>query len=96
MENRYEQFRETVKPALKSKIEEFKLYGYDSVKEDELWNFLCKKKWKRDRDEKRLYQVVEDILSVKVGEYMNYATVEAFKSPDFFKDQGLKELSKLL
>ncbi len=96
MENRYEQFRDAVKPALLSKIEEFQLFGYDKVTEEELWNYLIKKKWKRDREEKLLYQIVNDIFDVKVGEYMNYATVEAFKSPNWFSEDGINELSKLL
>ncbi|MBD8069320.1 post-transcriptional regulator [Bacillus sp. PS06] len=96
MENGFDQYRNDVKPALKSKLEEFILYGYDSVTEEELWQYLCKKKWKRERETKLLYQIVNDILSVKIGEYMNYATVEAFKSPDWFSNQGQEELSKLL
>jgi hypothetical protein len=96
MEIRYDQYKDTVKPALISKINEFELYGYDKVLENELWEFLNKKKWKREREEKRLHEIVSDILAVKVGEYMNYATVEAFKSPDWFSGDGLKELDKLL
>ncbi|MFC4320913.1 post-transcriptional regulator [Litchfieldia salsa] len=96
MENFFDQYRDEVQPALKSKLEEFILFGYDSVTEEELWQYLCKKKWKREREAKLLYQIVNDILSVKIGEYMNFATVEAFKSPDWFGNQGKDELSKLL
>ncbi|RFB17652.1 post-transcriptional regulator [Bacillus sp. HNG] len=92
----YDKFRETVRPVLKSKLEEFELYGYDSVKEDELWKFLKNKKWRKEKEEKLLYQIVNDILSVKVGDYMNYATVEAFKAPNWFEGEGKDVLEKLL
>jgi len=93
----YEQFRENVRPVLTVKCEEFTLFGYDKVSEDELWNYLQKKKWKKETShDKLLYQVVSDIMSIKIGEYMNYATVEAFKSPDWFSEEGREELEKLL
>ncbi|MCH1626534.1 post-transcriptional regulator [Fredinandcohnia quinoae] len=92
----HEKYRETVGPALKSKLEEFILYGYDQVKEDEIWEYLKKKTWKRVQDEKMLYQIVNDILAVKIGDYMNYATVEAFKSPSWFDEEGKEVLEKLL
>ncbi|MEH7379817.1 post-transcriptional regulator [Bacillus sp. JJ1533] len=92
----YEKFRETVRPFLKSKLEEFKLYGYESVKEEELWEFLKNKTWRKEKEEKRLHQIVNDILSIKVGDYMNYATVEAFKSPNWFEGEGKDVLDKLL
>ncbi|THE15333.1 post-transcriptional regulator [Bacillus timonensis] len=92
----YDRFRETVRPFLKSKLEEFELYGYDSVKEEELWEFLKNKKWRKEKEEKLLYQIASDILSVKVGEYMNYATVEAFKGPNWFEGEGKDVLEKLL
>jgi hypothetical protein len=92
----YDPFRITVKPALKSKLEEFALFGYNKITEEDLWAFLVNKKWKKDKEVKRLYQLVNDVLEVKVGEYMNYATVGALKSPNFFEGEGMDELEKLL
>ena len=43
----YDQYRSQVKPVLTSKIEEFQLLGYDTIKEDELWEYLTNKKWKK-------------------------------------------------
>lgn len=92
----YDKFRETVRPFLKSKLEEFELYGYGSVKEDELWDFLKNKTWRKEKEEKPLFQIVSDILVVKIGDYMNYATVEAFKAPNWFEGKGKDVLEKLL
>jgi hypothetical protein len=92
----YNQFRTQVKPALASKLSEFHLLGYDSVAENELWEFLCKKKWKKIKEEMKLYEVIQEILSVRVSDYMSYATIEAYKTAEFsFDDEDeLKELLK--
>lgn len=92
----YERFRKSVKPALMSKIEEFSLLGYGTIQEQQLWDFLTNKKWKKVIEDKKLYEIVDDILSVKLGEYMNYATVEALKLKEFSFDseEDLKELLK--
>lgn len=76
-------YKQQVEPALQSKMEEFKLLGYDRVTMEELWDCLQVKKWKKKED-KQLHEVVADILSLKVSEYMSYLTIEAFKGPDYF------------
>jgi hypothetical protein len=92
----YDRFRQEVGLVLKSKLEEFEVMGYGIVSEQELWNFLTQKKWRKPQEGIHLYQIVQDIFAVKVGEYMNYATVEAFKVTDFSFDNedDLKELLK--
>ncbi|SEM32023.1 Post-transcriptional regulator [Mesobacillus persicus] len=77
--HQYEPFKKNVRPALKSKLEEFEVFGYGAVTEKELWEYLVNKKWKKPREDVHLYEIVADILSVQAGEYMNFATVEAFK-----------------
>lgn len=92
----YDRFRQVVGPVLKSKLEEFELLGYGTVKEQELWNFLTRKKWRKPNEEIHLYEIVQDIFSVPIGEYMNFATVEAFKVTDFSIDDkdDMKDLLK--
>jgi hypothetical protein len=92
----YDHFRTQVEPALASKLSEFGLLGYDSVTESGLWEFLQKKRWKKVKDEMRLYEVIQDIMAVKVSDYMSFATIEAYKSPEFsFEDEKeWKELMK--
>ena len=65
----YDRFRIEVQPALRSKLEEFFVLGYGSINEDGLWEFLTKKKWKKTKEDIRLYEVVDDILSVKLEKY---------------------------
>ncbi|HEY2420165.1 MAG TPA: post-transcriptional regulator [Neobacillus sp.] len=92
----YTHFRTQVKPAIVSKIEEFYLLGYDSVTEDGLWEFLCKKKWKKAKEDMKIYEMVQDILAVKVSDFISFATIESYKTSDFsFDDENeLKELLK--
>jgi len=91
----YDHFRSLVKPALKSKQEEFLLLGYDNVSEEDIWRFLVKKKWQKRNNEIKLYEMVQSILSLKIGEFMNYSAVEALKDAEFTLDDE-EELLELL
>jgi hypothetical protein len=82
-----EAFRQQVKPALKSKVEEFHMLGYDRATEDDLWACLIKKKW-RKKEEKRLYEVVNDILTLSANDFMAFLSVQAL-SNDWFADKDL-------
>lgn len=92
----YEHFRIRVRPALGSKLDEFQLLGYDTISEKELWDYLIKKKWKKVNSEKKLFEIVQDILAIKVSDYMSFATIEAYKSKELLlKDENdWKELLK--
>jgi hypothetical protein len=79
----YNHFYSTVKPALISKLEEFRLLGYHDVSESGLWDFLTRKKWKKVKEEIRLYEIIDDILSVKVSDYISFTTIETYKNNDF-------------
>lgn len=86
-------FRDHIKPALKSKLEEFKLFGYKDVTEAKLWDYLKNKKWRKIK-ELSVHEIVNDVLSVKVGDYMNYATVEMYKNGRWFESEEAKDLLK--
>jgi Post-transcriptional regulator len=92
----YNHFHTQVKPALISKLEEFRLLGYKEVSESGLWEFLLKKKWKKVKEEIRLYEIIDDILSVKVSDYISFTTIEMYKNNDFnLEDENeWKELLK--
>ncbi|RFU71610.1 post-transcriptional regulator [Peribacillus saganii] len=92
----YDEYLALVKPALKSKREEFAILGLKTVTDEEIWNFLVKKKWKRPQEDIHLHSIVSSIMSIQAGEYMNFATVEAFKSPSVFADLSEEELKDLL
>lgn len=92
----YNHFRTQVEPALISKLEEFRLLGYNDVSESGLWDFLIRKKWKKVKDDIKLYEIIDNILSVKVSDYIAYATIETYKHNDFnLEDENeWKELLK--
>jgi hypothetical protein len=93
--HRFEHFRTQVQPAIVSKLSEFRLLGVDSVAEKELWDFLIKKKWKKKNEEMKLHEIIQEILSVKVSDYISFATIEAYKTTEFSFDDE-EELKKLL
>lgn len=92
----YNHFRTGVAPALTSKLEEFRLLGYEAVTENELWEFLLKKRWKKIKEDIKLYEIIDDILSVKVSDFISYATIEIYKNNEFnLEDENeWKELLK--
>ncbi|HEY4552730.1 MAG TPA: post-transcriptional regulator [Bacillaceae bacterium] len=92
----YESYFHILGPALQSKAEEMAVLGYGHVTKEDLWGFLINKKWKKPAEGIRMYALVSDVLSLKPGEYMNYATVSAFRSPDLFADLDSEELNELL
>ncbi|WP_240189811.1 post-transcriptional regulator [Bacillus sp. P14.5] len=92
----YSHFYDDVKPALISKVEEFEVLGYGKATVESLWTYLLKKKWKKPKEEIRMFELVSDILSVKAGEYMSFETVEAYRSPNWFSDLNEDELKELL
>ncbi|MGD6816682.1 post-transcriptional regulator [Metabacillus sp. 84] len=94
-----ELYRHHVRPFMKSKLEEFAVLGYDQVSEQELWTYLVKKKWKTiSKDEEiAVHKMVSGIMSVRAGEFMNYAAVESYKTPNWFgSDEGSRMLDELL
>lgn len=89
-------YRDHVRPFLYSKLEEFKILGYDDVELESLWSYLTDKKWKK-KTELSIYELASDILSVKIGEFMNYATVESFKTSNWLgSEEGQEALEELL
>jgi hypothetical protein len=92
----YDRFYDSLEPALSSKVEEFEILGYGKANVERLWAYLTKKKWKKPEMDVKLFQLVNDVLTVKPGEYMNFETVEAYRSPNWFEDINEEELNELL
>lgn len=57
-----EELYDRVKPALMSKREEMRRNGYPYIKEEDIWNYLKEKKWKKETG-LSLYLMVDDILN---------------------------------
>lgn len=92
-----ESLRDQLKPAIFSKLNEFEILGYESVQEDDFWKFLLTKKWRKlKEDDIQIHKLVNDILSVKIHEYMTFITVEAFQAPSRFNELNSDDLKELL
>ncbi|RLQ98090.1 post-transcriptional regulator [Falsibacillus albus] len=92
----YDSFYESLEPVLSSKIDEFVLIGYGKITKKELWEYLTKKKWKKPEPGIRLHQLVHEVLTIKTSDYMTFATVEAYRSPNWFTELDQEELQELL
>lgn len=64
-----------------SKAEEFRMIGYEHVEGKEIWDCVSAKYAKTGQPE--LHQLVNDILSLKVTQFMNFMTISAFKGNPF-------------
>ncbi|WP_335869238.1 post-transcriptional regulator [Bacillus sp. 2205SS5-2] len=95
-EHPYNQYFHTLKPVLTSKTEELFLLGYGKIANERLWSYLLKKKWKYPESDIRFSALVNDVLAVKPGEFMNFQTVDAFRSSNWFKESDKDDLHALL
>jgi len=97
MNVQYENLFEHVRPALESKIFEFRLYNYDSVTELDLWNYCLNKKWrKRVIQEMRVFEMVNDILETSPAQYMTHTQIEEYRTSNWFSEFNQGDLQALL
>lgn len=97
MSVKYEELFELVRPALESKILEFRLYNYNSVKDVDVWHYCINKKWrKRDIQEMRVSEMVNDILETSPAQYMTHTQIEDFRTSNWFSELNQGELKELL
>ncbi|MBC6974612.1 MULTISPECIES: post-transcriptional regulator [unclassified Bacillus (in: firmicutes)] len=80
-EDLVEAYRGQLQVVLESKVEEFQMIGYDRVTTEDIWKCLKSKKWKKVDSDVRLYELVNDVLTLTTNEYMTYLTVEAYQEP---------------
>lgn len=95
-EHLFDQYKKQLMPCIISKKEEFQIYGYQEVTIDEIWNFLKLKIWKKNYEDKKIHQLVNDILTVSISDYMNFIQIEAYKTPNVFQNEGMDALKSLL
>ncbi|MBY7143280.1 post-transcriptional regulator [Virgibacillus sp. NKC19-3] len=75
------EWKDTVKPALNSKVDEFRIMGYTKANHEDIWNCLVQKVWKGNPN-KRLYEIVQDIFHLGSNVYLSYLTVNAYQDDD--------------
>lgn len=84
-------------PALVSKKNEFHLYGYTSVTEEDIWIYCVRKIWRnKDVDSMRTYHVVNDVLGILPAAFMTHTQIELQRNDDWFSDLNSDELQMLL
>ena len=62
-----------------TKVEEFKLYGYEDVTGEQIWQCVSAS---YGESLPPLHRLANDILSLKVTAFMNWITVNAYKGID--------------
>jgi len=92
----YQRYFIKVKPVLRNKVEELRLLGLDDVNEDEVWECLVLKKWKKPDADIRIHEIVQDILTLSNSQFMTYKTIEAYTAPNLFEELSSEELKELL
>lgn len=76
-----EDWKSSVFMVLDSKVEELILMDYPNATRESVWNCLVEKVWKGN-PEKRLFQIVEDILHLSASKYMSYLTMQSYQNED--------------
>ncbi|GGM30757.1 hypothetical protein GCM10011351_16090 [Paraliobacillus quinghaiensis] len=76
-----EDWKPLLKSVIDSKAEEFQLMGYSRATPEIVWQCLKEKVWKGN-PEKRLFQIVEDILHLSSNIFMSYLTVQSYQNDD--------------
>lgn len=65
----------------RSKAEEFVMIGYEHVTGEEVW--ACIRAKYKNGELPPLHQVVNDVLSLKITQFMNWMTMQAYKGTPF-------------
>lgn len=75
-----------LEPVIKSKVEEWHIFGYDKVTEKDVWDcFITKLEKNKQRPEKiRSHWMVAQLFHLKVNDYMTFLTIQAYKGPEWF------------
>ncbi|WP_062049759.1 post-transcriptional regulator [Bacillus sp. JCM 19034] len=82
----FDVWKEEVEPALRSKVDEFHLLGYDRATKEEVWKcVLYQLRKKKEFIHKHAF--VNHILTLKSQTYMTWLTIHAYNDPtDWFAD----------
>lgn len=72
-----EELNEMIERLCQSKAEEFKMLGYQEINGKDIWDCVSDKYAKKGTPS--LHVVVNDILSLKTTQYMNWITLRMYK-----------------
>jgi hypothetical protein len=84
-------------PVIESKKNEFHLYGYTTVTEEDIWTYCVRKMWrKRDVASMHIHEIANGILRISPAAFMTYTQIEEQRASDWFSDLNSDELQILL
>lgn len=72
-----QELNETIEQLCRSKAEEFHLFGYEQVSGADIWECVSDKYHKKGMPP--LHEIVNDILSLKVTQFMNFITLSMYR-----------------
>ncbi|WP_337950992.1 post-transcriptional regulator [Paenibacillus sp. HWE-109] len=75
------ELNEIIESLCLSKVEEFILLGYDHVSGKDIWDCVSDKY--RKTGVPSLHQIVNDILSLKSTQFMNWMTISMYRGAQF-------------
>ncbi|WP_338042382.1 post-transcriptional regulator [Paenibacillus alba] len=75
------ELNEIIESLCLSKVEEFVLLGYEHVSGKDIWDCVSDKY--RKTGVPSLHQIVNDILSLKSTQFMNWMTISMYKGAQF-------------
>lgn len=88
-ESQWEKWKLEVEPVLVSKVEEWHLLGYKRATIDDVWDCFKAKLPRIEVPETiTLSWLVGEIFHLKANDYMNWLTLQSYKAPSLFKDDG--------
>ena len=81
IKKRPDDWKNEIKEVLESKVDEFRLLGYDKATETSIWTCLKEHVWKDDV-ELYLFEVVAAVFGLKPSTYMNHLTFRTYSEND--------------
>ncbi|SEO34990.1 Post-transcriptional regulator [Amphibacillus marinus] len=76
-----EEWRPMITNVIASKVTELQMLGYNEATANTVWACLKSKVW-RKVTEKKLHQIVEDVLHLNAHVFMSYITMQSHQSDD--------------
>ncbi len=96
MSMQHAQLFEKIRPAIDSKIAEFKYYKYDAISAEELWRYCVEKNGAKNVEQLRLYEIIATIFAVSPSDIVSFNQVEFLQSDNWFAEINTEELKSLL
>lgn len=97
LEVQYEHIFQKVLPVLSIRKADFKMEGLDHITEQDIWQCLVLKKWKKiSESDLALHRIIADIFSLTAAQYMTFTQVEELKISNWFASVNKAELQLLI